>query len=112
MWRKSGGSQKLDAELTQRHQPPPQVKTPVIETAARKKINPIKLKQLQDRVAQLEADIASTEAKMTETEAGLSNYSNAEESARLGTELAALRVKHEQLIADWETTSQALGEVS
>ena len=112
MWRKSGGSQKLDAELTQRHQPPPQVKTAVIETAAKKKINPIKLKQLQDRVVQLEADIASTEAKVTETEVGLANYSNAEESARLGTDLAALRSKHEKLIAEWETTSEALGEVS
>ena len=112
IWRKGGGSQKLDAELTQRHQPPPQVKTAVIETAARKKINPIKLKQLQDRVAQLEADIASTEAKMTETEAGLANYLNAEESARLGTDLAALRVKHEKLITDWEATSETLGEVS
>ena len=112
MWRKSGGSQKLDAELTQRHQPPPPVKIAVIETAAKKKINPIKLKQLQERVVQLEADIASTEAKVTETEVSLANYSNAEESARLGTELAALRSKHEKLIADWEATSETLGEVS
>ena len=104
---------RRDGSRWQRHQPPPpQVKTAVIETAAKKKINPIKLKQLQDRVAQLEADIASTEAKMAETEAGLANYSNAEESARLGTDLAALRSKHEKLIAEWETTSESLSEVS
>ena len=82
------------------------------EAAPKKKINPIKLKQLQDRVVQLEADIASTEAEMTDTEAKLSNYSNADESARLGTALAALREKHEKLLADWESTSEALAEVS
>ena len=49
---------------------------------------------------------------MTDTEAKLSNYSNADESARLGTALAALRQKHEQLLADWESTSEALAEAS
>ena len=69
-------------------------------------------RQLQDRVVQLEADIAKTENDMTGTEASLSNYSNADESARLGTELASLRTKHEQLLADWETASESLSEVS
>ncbi|MFN0102018.1 MAG: ribosomal protection-like ABC-F family protein [Bryobacteraceae bacterium] len=114
LWRKSGGSQKLDAELTQRHQPAPAAVAPTadpVDNTPRKKINPIKLKQLRDRVVQLEADIANTETAMTETESNLSNYSSAEESTRLGTELAVLRARHERLLADWETTSEALAEV-
>jgi ATP-binding cassette subfamily F protein 3 len=116
IWRKSGGAQKMQAEIVQRQAPaaaaPSAPATPAPEAAPKKKINPIKLKQLQDRVVQLEADIASTEAEMTDTEAKLSNYSNADESARLGTALAALREKHEKLLADWESTSEALAEVS
>jgi ATP-binding cassette subfamily F protein 3 len=116
IWRKSGGAQKMQAEIVQRQQPaaaaPSAPTAPAPEAAPKKKINPIKLKQLQDRVVQLEADIASTEAAMTDTEAKLSNYSNADESARLGTALAALREKHEKLLADWESTSEALAEVS
>ena len=116
IWRKSGGAQKMQTEIVQRQAPaaaaPSAPATPAPEAAPKKKINPIKLKQLQDRVVQLEADIASTEAEMTDTEAKLSNYSNADESARLGTALAALREKHEKLLADWESTSEALAEVS
>jgi len=114
IWRKSGGAQKLDAALSQRQQPAaaPAVLAPVVEAAPKKKINPIKLKLLQDKVVQLESDIASTEEAMALKESGLASYSSAEESARLGSELAALRTKHEQLLADWESASEALTEVS
>jgi ATP-binding cassette, subfamily F, member 3 len=115
IWRKSGGSQKLDAELTQRHQPAQaQVATPEppVDNNSKKKINPIKLKQLRDRVAQLESNIAETESQMNETEANLSNYSSADESTRLADQLSVLRARHEQLLAEWESTSEALSEAS
>ncbi len=114
IWRKNGGAQKMEAEIAKAHTPAPTPvatpSAPAPEPTAKKKINPIKLKQLQDRVNQLEAEIAATEAKIEQAETGLANYTSAEESARLGTELTSLRAKHEQLLADWESTSEALAE--
>ncbi|HEU0121705.1 MAG TPA: ABC-F family ATP-binding cassette domain-containing protein [Bryobacteraceae bacterium] len=115
LWRKGGGSQKLDAELSKRQQQPTAVAVPVaapVEQAPKKKVNPIKLKQMQERVAQLEIDIATAEEEIAATEAQLANYSSAEESARLAGVLEALRGKHERMLAEWESTSEALGEVS
>ncbi|MBI2689286.1 MAG: ABC-F family ATP-binding cassette domain-containing protein [Acidobacteria bacterium] len=113
IWRKSGGAQKLDAEIAQRQAPAPVavVAAPVAETAAKKKMNPIKRKQLQDRVAKLETEIASAESEISATEEKLSNYTSAEESARLAERLGELRARHEQCLAEWETAAEALAEV-
>jgi ATP-binding cassette subfamily F protein 3 len=104
----------MEADIAKTRQAPAAAApvAPPVEAAPKKKINPIKLKLLQDRVGQLESDIAKTESAIAETESSLANYTTADEAARLGTELAALRARHERLIADWETTSEALAEVS
>ncbi len=113
LWRKGGGAQKLDAEIAQRQAAPEPVAAAVpvaAESQAKKKINPIKLKQLQDRVAQLETGIAEAEGEISATEERLSNYSSAEESARLADLLNQLRTRHEGMLAEWETAAAALEE--
>jgi ATP-binding cassette, subfamily F, member 3 len=113
LWRKGGGAQKLDAEIAQRQaapEPAAAAASVVSENTAKKKINPIKLKQLQDRVAQLESGIVEAEAEIAATEEKLSNYTSAEESARLAEVLNQLRTRHEAMLAEWETSAAALEE--
>lgn len=52
------------------------------------------------------------EAETVATEEKLSNYSNAGESARLVEQLTGLRTRHEKLLGEGETTSEALSEAS
>jgi ATP-binding cassette subfamily F protein 3 len=76
---------------------------------APKRLNPMKVKQLEQRCAAIEEEIAKLEAEIGELEEALSNYVNAEESRRLLEEAAAKRSAVERLTAEWDEASQQLG---
>jgi ATP-binding cassette subfamily F protein 3 len=115
LWRKNGGARKMEEDLLRRRneavlaQIPVQPDVPAPQ-AARKKINPIKLKQMQEKVAQLESDVAKAEAAIAERESMLADYGSAADPVRAAQELDTLRQKHEKLLADWEAASEALAE--
>ena len=74
----------------------------------KKRLNPIKRKQLEDRVAELEAEIGQTEDEIARLEAALQNFVSAEESQRQSTELEKQKGSHAALIRDWEDLSASL----
>ena len=80
---------------------------PVDESRA-KRLNPIKRKQLQERVHEVEEDIARVEAAMARCETSLLTFVSAEESQRQNQELASHRAELESLLEEWEELSQAL----
>jgi len=80
------------------------------QSQQKKRINPIKLKQMQDRHQQVEAGIAELEGGIAECERELQSFVSAEETARWTELLAQRRSELEALMGEWESLSQELEE--
>src|SRR5579871_2887985 len=78
------------------------------EAGRGKRLNPIKRKQLEDRVHEVEEDIARVEAAIAQCESALTIFVSAEETQRQTRELDARRVELACLMQEWEELSQAL----
>jgi len=76
--------------------------------AAKKRMNPIKRKQMEDRVSELEEEISRTEAAVSNLETAMQNFVSAEESQRQAQELDQHKARHAALIAEWEDLAEAL----
>ena len=98
----------------QQNEPPVETATIVaaIEAAKpavpAKKVNPQKLKGLEDRAQKLEDRIAELEAIIAQLESALSSFVSAEETARKSMQLSAARKQLEQTLAEWESVSTEL----
>src|SRR5271167_2386456 len=75
---------------------------------SKKRINPIKLKQMQERHHQVEADIARLEDGIAQCERELQSFVSAAETARWTELLAKHRSELQPLMAEWEELSQTL----
>jgi ATP-binding cassette subfamily F protein 3 len=109
LWRKQGGAQQaptLDDVLIG---VPPAEPIPMPQRAApAKRMNPIKLKQMQDHAKQLEERIAELESEIQRAEMALSDFVGAEEATRLSGVLETQRTELEQTMSQWE---QVTGEI-
>ena len=116
LWRKQGGPEKVITSITNSTQSvtiPVAIKetpgnTPV--STAVKKLNPIKLKQLEDRLAFVEGDMPRLEKQIEGAEEQLGMYSSAEESQRLAASLEKMRIDHAALMVEWEELATQLEE--
>jgi ATP-binding cassette subfamily F protein 3 len=75
---------------------------------AKKRLNPIKRKQMEDRVHELEEAISRTESAIANLETALQNFVNADESQRQSQELDQRKSAHAALIKEWEAMAEAL----
>jgi ATP-binding cassette subfamily F protein 3 len=115
LWRKQGGPAKVAASLlaaaparVEVAPPPP---APVVEKAsAVKRLNPIKLKQLEDRLGAAEVELSQVEAGIATAEERLGVFVSAEDSQRMAVELETLRQRRTALTAEWEELAVALEE--
>jgi ATP-binding cassette subfamily F protein 3 len=73
-------------------------------------VNPIKLKQMQDRLKFVEEEIPRLEASIGNAEQFLGVFVSADETARLSRELEELRDKHTALTTEWEDLMEHLQE--
>ena len=119
LWRKQGGPEQLQQaamEMQRTNIPaaeaPPAPISPVTTPAVVnvKKVNPIKLKQMQDRIRFTEDEMPRMEDRMAALETALGNFTSAEESQRQTVELHQLRRAHESLMSEWEDLSTQLEE--
>ena len=78
---------------------------------AKKRLNPIKRKQMEDRVQELEEEISRTEDEIARLETALQSFVSAEETQRQSLELVQSKSSHTALVTEWEALSQEL-EVS
>jgi ATP-binding cassette, subfamily F, member 3 len=76
--------------------------------ASKKRLNPIKRRQMEDRVRKLEQEISRTEATIASLETALQNFVSAEESQRQSQELEQRKVIHAALIEEWEELAASL----
>ncbi len=119
LWRKNGGPEAMQAaavEMQRAHVPvveaPPAIISAVTTPAAVnvKKVNPIKLKQMQERIRYAEDEMPRMEDRMAALETSLGNFTSADDSQRQTAELHALRRDHELLMSEWEEISTQLEE--
>ena len=110
LWRKEGGHERtptLDDVLI--GVPPAEpIAMPAAAQSAAKRMNPMKLKQLQDQAQALEQRIASLEAEIQASEMALSDFVSAQEAMRLSNLLEANRSELEKAMAEWEGVTEQI----
>jgi ATP-binding cassette, subfamily F, member 3 len=75
-----------------------------------KRLNPIKLKQLEDRVAAIENELPDLEARILAAEQQQAAFTTAEAARAIATELDTLREQHAARTAEWEELAMQLEE--
>jgi ATP-binding cassette, subfamily F, member 3 len=104
LWRKGGGGQvsvSLDTEAPE----------PVAAPAPKlpdKRVNPIKLRQMEERRKAIEAEVARLETEIAGYEARLANFVSAEETRRTSELLEARRSDLSRRMAEWEDVAQSI----
>jgi ATP-binding cassette subfamily F protein 3 len=81
--------------------------TEVVESKG-KRVNPIKKKQMEDRLREIEGEIARAEAAIALCETGLQSFVSAEETQRQTQELADRKTDLQSLMKEWEELSGTL----
>jgi ATP-binding cassette subfamily F protein 3 len=84
--------------------------TPEPAKANIKRLNPIKLKQLEERVASLEEELPNLEARILAAEQQQAIFTTAEAAQAVAAELDALREQHTARTAEWEELAMQLEE--
>jgi ATP-binding cassette subfamily F protein 3 len=127
LWRKQGGPEKVSISLATSLKSaekagagapglasetwvPNATKTPDPPKPSIKRLNPIKLKQLEDRLAFVEQELPRLDSLINSAEEGLGKFTSAEESQRTAAELDNLRGHRASLLAEWEELATALEE--
>ncbi len=115
MWRKQGGAEStptLDDVLI--GVPPAEpIPMPIpVDSGTQKRVNPMRLKQMQERARTLEERIASLEGGIQKTEQSLSDFRSAEESQRLASQLDQQRADLEAAMSEWENISMEIEAIA
>ena len=116
LWRKQGGPEKVTASVTHFIPTSAPVTAPVTNAMAEtkkavvKKLNPIKLKLLEDEVVAAEETIGEWERRIAAAEQRLAVFTTNEEAQAASTDLDRLRGEHAELIALWEKLGMELEE--
>ncbi|MGE5113060.1 MAG: ABC-F family ATP-binding cassette domain-containing protein [Acidobacteriaceae bacterium] len=105
LWSKEGKGPREEVRRTE----PTLDDVPIPERSdGKKRINPIKMRQMEERCSELEKAIEATEQKIAECESGLANFISVEETQRQTTELEEGRRKLQRLMDEWEEVSEFL----
>jgi ATP-binding cassette subfamily F protein 3 len=106
MWRKEG--KQLDLTLPGGAPVAPSPQLVVTNSSSAKRLNPLKLKKMQDRCSELEREIAGLETEIAAYETDLANFVSAEETLRISKLLDTRRAELSGLLAEWEKVSQTV----
>jgi ATP-binding cassette, subfamily F, member 3 len=79
-----------------------------VDESKGKRLNPIRRKQMEDRLKELEEEIARSESAIARCETALLTFVSAQETQKQNRELAALRDEVANLMSEWEQVSQTL----
>jgi ATP-binding cassette subfamily F protein 3 len=109
LWRKSQQNAAEPAPAAPAPEPEKAPLEPPSEAEKKpKRLNPIRLRQMQQRRDEVEEEVARLEARIAETERELSVFRSADHARRLAEELSAMRQTLDELLAEWEELSRAL----
>ncbi len=110
LWRKGGGAEQqptLDDVLIG---VPPAVPIPMPAPplTPAKRVNPMKLKQMEDQAKQLEARIADLERQIQQSELALSDFVGPDEAVRLSRLLETQRAELDRAMSEWEQVAHQI----
>jgi ATP-binding cassette, subfamily F, member 3 len=109
LWRKGGGSEQIPTlKDVPTGAPDVEPTTAGDKAGTAKRINPMKLKQMQDQAQSLESRIAELESAVQASELALSDFSGPQEAARLSSLLEAQRAELERAMAEWEQVTEQI----
>jgi len=109
LWRKQGGPEKEPTLKDAWTGVPASEPIPMSNRAAgSKRINPIKLQQMQNQARQLEGQIAELEAQIQQAELSLSDFVGPDEATRLSNLLESQRAALDNAMAQWESITQEI----
>jgi ATP-binding cassette subfamily F protein 3 len=103
LWRKEGKVVDLTLPGTL---PATSRQQPAAPAASAKRLNPIKLKKMQDRCQQLEQQIGRVESEIAGYEAELANFVSAEDTLRVSNLMEKSRAELAKHLAEWEQVSE------
>ena len=109
-WRKEGRIPDLDLSFAS-HAQNGHAREPELLAApvpAVKRVNPIKLRKLQDRRDEIEGEVSRMEIEIARYEAELGNFVSIEETTRLTSLIERRRTDLTELLSEWEEVSQTL----
>ena len=116
LWRKQGGPEKVTEAITNNSvfvtKPVVEVSVAVIDEPRLpiKRLNPIKLRQLEDRLKFTEEEIPRLEQAITAAEEKMGIFTTAEDAQRNAAHLDTLRTQLAGIVAEWEQLALALEE--
>jgi ATP-binding cassette subfamily F protein 3 len=108
LWRKDNRAQPTLDTSVLASESPTNGNRGAFPNADRKKINPYKLREMQERLQQIESAIARTEAEIADCERALQTFVSAAETMRLSSLLEQRRADLPGLLSEWEQVSVAL----
>ena len=109
LWRKSGGPVSAQSAPTLEAAAPTQ---PSPSAAPAKRLNPIKIRQMEERRKSIEEEVSRLETEIAGFESELSRFVSVEETARVSAMLATRRADLEARMSEWEQLEQTLEEGS
>jgi ATP-binding cassette, subfamily F, member 3 len=116
LWRKQGGPEKITTAIVEDLRPAVvAVEVPAkVDAAASavKRLNPIKLRQLEDRLRSSEEEVLRLEGAIAAAEEKMGVFTSAEDSQRTAAELEDLRGRRAALLSEWEELALMLEEQS
>jgi ATP-binding cassette, subfamily F, member 3 len=109
LWRKGGGAaiaapEPVEAAVVAA----PAAAAVVKDGGGAKRLNPIKLRQMQDRQGAIEEEVSKLETEIADYERELSNFVSVEGTARVSDLLDARRSDLQQLMEEWEEIGEAI----
>jgi ATP-binding cassette subfamily F protein 3 len=105
LWRKSGGPEAARAA---------EVAVPTAALPSRdregagKRVNPMKLQKLRERLKEVEEQVSSLESELAQHEAALGQFKSVEETVRLNELVTSRTQELEKCVVEWETLSAEL----
>jgi ATP-binding cassette subfamily F protein 3 len=101
-WRKSGqGALAVSGPLSAGSEPEASAKN-------EKRVNPMKVRKLKERLGSIEAEVGQLEAGIADCESALANFVSAEETRRVTELLESRRAELTALMGEWEEISQSV----
>ena len=103
LWRKQGGPEAVAQ--------PSVVPVPSRDSngaGTGKRVNPMKVQKVRDRLAAVEKQVAALETEIAQQEAALANFKSVEETVRINDLLTTRRRELESRVAEWEALSAEL----
>ena len=108
LWRKEGGHEQVPTLKDVLIGVPPAIPIPMPAPQQSKRVNPMKLKQMQQLAKELEGRIGVLETSIQNAEMALSDFTTAAEATRISVGLESQRAELDRIMVEWEQVTSEI----